>query len=279
MYFCVYRIIVFSSLTSDWLIRCFSAGCHKKRYGRFHTILCFRSFEKCMTSCINNAQLYLFCFFLFCFYIYLYRFKKKFILLVLCSISSIWTSGLRSHENIKLGKPQFIHVFPCDRQPVFHIFDMEPNWWHYLILHYFSIVILGTHIADCATTTLQHNVFYNDMEPVNHIFMSTKTTFASECVLRCLVKGNNCKTTFYNSVNHQCILVSEVFSHTEPYIATSGFKLYSPPGKLISTNILNLYSHRIAFSNLRLSSFTVCLHTRCKCVGLYRSSIVVMSIG
>ena len=68
------------------------------------------------------------CFGSFYFVFTLYRFKKKFMSPILCSISKIWTFGWRSHGNIKLGKPRLI--FPCDRQPSVHIFDMEHNGWH-----------------------------------------------------------------------------------------------------------------------------------------------------
>ena len=58
-----------------------------------------RSFESFKASRFNNVKFLLFWWFLFCFYIYIYRL-----------------------------------IFSCYRQPSVHIFDMEHNGWHNLII-------------------------------------------------------------------------------------------------------------------------------------------------
>ena len=132
------------SWTSDWFIN-FFRGFHKNLYGRFHAVSCAFVRNVLMTRrlwCHVLIRSNLSCFGGFYFVFTLYRFKKKLMSPILCSISKIWTSGWRSHGNIKLGKPHLI--FPCDPQPSLHIFDMKHNGWQHVIMLFPAVLCLWT---------------------------------------------------------------------------------------------------------------------------------------
>ena len=145
--------------------------CHINHYGRLvpHSLVC--SLETFMASWLNDVQFF-FSLVLFCFtFIYLCSRKSLCHPLYMCYRSTIWTSGWCSHENIKLDKSRLIlphatqshYLGPfrkknqaysgiagmglslpiaCDRQLSVHIFDLEHNGWHNLIIYLYNFYVI-----------------------------------------------------------------------------------------------------------------------------------------
>ena len=175
------------------------SGCHKNDIkGWFHTFSCVRS--KRLWRHVLTAP-YFSCRDGFYFVLHLYLLTKKFMPTILCSVSKILTSGWRSHTLIEFGKPRLI--FPCDSPHSVHIFDMEHQEWHNLIICNVWFVQVEIKTFKCGGATCNCGVAVRaggDVFIINRCYGNDRKLWFTKCDDELLV-ANRINDNYYEVIN------------------------------------------------------------------------------